>query len=480
MGIRLRKTIRLGALRFTLSKSGISTSLGVPGFRKTINAAGREQTTVSLPGTGISHVSSKKLGQRKTRGNSNSNSDSSNTEDTGGEGEGVEDDVRSMARISVAFLLAIGLAIGLHAVENTGHQWFGQVVLGLILAWATMIYAWPWGRFLPVIFGVVLIAGVVLRVMAMFAGIGTFEPNPIEIGAQWGRYAFLLTLVLVWGRKWRNSRLGALSQGRPQKQWFIFDWPDVPLGNGSAARVAAFQRAGAKAGTAAPVAAAAIAKNCEPAALPESVTLTKSKNQEKTTMQGIDDVAKEFRSFATHLRTMRPRELTALTHIQNGFEPWLNVEFGLWLASTRLPPLTLEGSDGNQEDLGFNADVALDQRFKEMDKEKKRCNLWCHSTQADRYHYVEIEAVFEEANRKRAVEAAAADYWYLSHIRGGEAQPASGAMIFLGHGFDSGAWESALRDIIEYQGTDVGKIALDHGGLDPKNVIRWAVFTRTY
>lgn len=56
MGMRFRKSLNLGPLRFTMSKSGISTSVGVKGFRVTKTASGRVRTTASIPGTGISYV----------------------------------------------------------------------------------------------------------------------------------------------------------------------------------------------------------------------------------------------------------------------------------------------------------------------------------------------------------------------------------------------------------------------------------------
>lgn len=56
MGFRFRKSIKMGPLRFTLSKSGVSASLGVKGYRVTKTATGRTRTTASIPGTGISYV----------------------------------------------------------------------------------------------------------------------------------------------------------------------------------------------------------------------------------------------------------------------------------------------------------------------------------------------------------------------------------------------------------------------------------------
>ncbi len=67
MGFRFRKSINVGGFRVTVSKSGIGYSFGFPGFRATKTATGRNRTTVSLPGTGISWVtetSGKKTGPR--------------------------------------------------------------------------------------------------------------------------------------------------------------------------------------------------------------------------------------------------------------------------------------------------------------------------------------------------------------------------------------------------------------------------------
>ena len=56
MGFRFRKSFGFGPFRATISKSGISTSVGVKGARITKRADGKTQTTLSIPGTGISHV----------------------------------------------------------------------------------------------------------------------------------------------------------------------------------------------------------------------------------------------------------------------------------------------------------------------------------------------------------------------------------------------------------------------------------------
>ena len=57
MGFRFRKSVNLGGVRFTASKSGVSTSIGGKGFRVTKHANGKISSTASIPGTGVSYTS---------------------------------------------------------------------------------------------------------------------------------------------------------------------------------------------------------------------------------------------------------------------------------------------------------------------------------------------------------------------------------------------------------------------------------------
>ena len=57
MGFRFRKSVNVGGVRFTASKSGVSTSIGGKGFRVTKHANGKISSTASIPGTGISYTS---------------------------------------------------------------------------------------------------------------------------------------------------------------------------------------------------------------------------------------------------------------------------------------------------------------------------------------------------------------------------------------------------------------------------------------
>ncbi len=72
MGLRFRKSISLiPGVRLNFSKSGMSVSSGVPGFRKTINTKGQVTTTVGIPGTGLYYVDTKKTGNKQSSRNRN-------------------------------------------------------------------------------------------------------------------------------------------------------------------------------------------------------------------------------------------------------------------------------------------------------------------------------------------------------------------------------------------------------------------------
>ena len=55
MGLRFRKSVKLGPLRINFSKSGVGYSVGGKGYRVTKRADGKTQTTASIPGTGIAY-----------------------------------------------------------------------------------------------------------------------------------------------------------------------------------------------------------------------------------------------------------------------------------------------------------------------------------------------------------------------------------------------------------------------------------------
>lgn len=53
MGLRFRRSAKIGPFRITATKRGFSTSFGVRGARVGINSRGQVRRTIGLPGTGI-------------------------------------------------------------------------------------------------------------------------------------------------------------------------------------------------------------------------------------------------------------------------------------------------------------------------------------------------------------------------------------------------------------------------------------------
>src|SRR4051812_26824163 len=53
MAFRFRKSMKIGGLRITATKSGLSLSGGVRGFRVAVNSKGQLRRTVGVPGTGL-------------------------------------------------------------------------------------------------------------------------------------------------------------------------------------------------------------------------------------------------------------------------------------------------------------------------------------------------------------------------------------------------------------------------------------------
>jgi hypothetical protein len=59
MGLRMRKSITISkGIRLNIGKTGTSLSTGTSGLRQTIHSSGRRTTSIGIPGTGLSYVTS--------------------------------------------------------------------------------------------------------------------------------------------------------------------------------------------------------------------------------------------------------------------------------------------------------------------------------------------------------------------------------------------------------------------------------------
>ena len=61
------KSISLGPFRINFSKSGVSYSFGLFGFRTGVNAKGRKYNSYSIPGTGVRYQNTAKSDKTKGR-----------------------------------------------------------------------------------------------------------------------------------------------------------------------------------------------------------------------------------------------------------------------------------------------------------------------------------------------------------------------------------------------------------------------------
>ncbi len=68
MGWSFRRSINLGPFRINFSKSGISYSFGMAGFRTGVNAKGRRYSSVSVPGTGVRYTKNHGSSKKKSAG----------------------------------------------------------------------------------------------------------------------------------------------------------------------------------------------------------------------------------------------------------------------------------------------------------------------------------------------------------------------------------------------------------------------------
>jgi len=124
MGFRFRKSKKIGPVRVTLSKSGLSYSVGVKGFRVTKTASGRVRTTASLPGTGIGYVK-ESSGRHNASGTRNGGAPGKSSELCTVPVEKKSDGtIGIVAIIAIAILSIIGLMVfsnnvGTHAITHT-------------------------------------------------------------------------------------------------------------------------------------------------------------------------------------------------------------------------------------------------------------------------------------------------------------------------------------------------------------------------
>jgi hypothetical protein len=68
MALRFRRSFSFGPLRWTFTRRGVSTSLGIKGARVSLSSDGRVRETLGLPGTGVSYTRTLAASRPSTEG----------------------------------------------------------------------------------------------------------------------------------------------------------------------------------------------------------------------------------------------------------------------------------------------------------------------------------------------------------------------------------------------------------------------------
>lgn len=120
MGLRFRKSVKLPlGFRINFSKSGVGYSWGVKGYRKTYTADGRERTTYSIPGTGISYVEESKKNSSKK---DNYDVSSSSSEYLPGGNAANMKNISVFKIVAIAVVLIVLLLAGVSIIGNNDEK----------------------------------------------------------------------------------------------------------------------------------------------------------------------------------------------------------------------------------------------------------------------------------------------------------------------------------------------------------------------
>ena len=154
MGLRFRKSVKVGIFRVNFSKHGVGWSVGVPGYRKTYKATGGSRTTYSVPGTGISYshdTSKKNNSNNSNKNNNNYNSNQTIQSDATTNIETIINDSNQNEFVSKLnevtsfnkkrkIILIIASILGFGAFGNIGGEDTGFYILMFLASIAAIIY----------------------------------------------------------------------------------------------------------------------------------------------------------------------------------------------------------------------------------------------------------------------------------------------------------------------------------------------------
>ncbi len=139
MGFRFRKSINLGGgFRINLSKSGVGYSYGGKGFRVTKRADGKTQSTVSIPGTGISYTETTSKKRSAHSANAENLNYSNGADYAGQMGAYSAAGISEPAFIAILVLALAICAAGLFVLLK--FSWWGLAISGVGLVIFAILY----------------------------------------------------------------------------------------------------------------------------------------------------------------------------------------------------------------------------------------------------------------------------------------------------------------------------------------------------
>lgn len=150
MSLRFRKSIKIApGVRLGINKNSVGVSAGVKGYRKSINSSGRLTTSVGIPGTGISYVTSKNVKNKSKKVATKAVSVTSQNSVSSQSAAAPETNVpKPRVRTLVAdppgiSTFIIGIIVLVIAFFVSGSSWLvaiGIAILGIVLVYSFIDY----------------------------------------------------------------------------------------------------------------------------------------------------------------------------------------------------------------------------------------------------------------------------------------------------------------------------------------------------
>lgn len=129
MGLRFKKSISIiPGVKLNFGKTGMSLSAGVPGLRKTFHTSGKTTTSIGIPGTGLSYVTTENRNKENSnKDNSNKNNSRGTFDDYGDKEMDIQDfhheDISDFSQNITNLSISRADVINIHKVADEAIDW---------------------------------------------------------------------------------------------------------------------------------------------------------------------------------------------------------------------------------------------------------------------------------------------------------------------------------------------------------------------